>query len=186
MATIEIKGINDLNKVFRELGKGKGLAAIRKGILITGQEILTESQRNLTQNGQRVTNALFRSGKVSKTQSELAYEISYDANYAYYVEFGRKPGKGLNEEGIEQVAQWAIKKGLASRYSIKTRKRVSENRDTVHERARQIAFFISGRYKRRGRKGKPFLYPAFEAKKGNLFNNISKSFNEFVERIKVK
>lgn len=182
MPKVEIEGIDDLNKVLDELGRGRGMAAIRQGVFTTGQEVLTESQRNLNAQDQRVTGKLFRSGKVTKVPNEMEVDISYDSNYAYYVEFGRKAG---TPPPYAPIIEWVKKKGIADTYSIKTRRR-SAKTPKIMKRIVRIAIAIAKGIGKNGTKAKPFLYPALEAKKGNLYANINKSFNEFIDKLRVK
>lgn len=182
----EIIGSDRLYKKLQELGNGARLAALR-GVKSTCMEILADAKVRLTEGGHRVTSALFNSGKVLKSDEDKnAYEARFEADYAPFVEFGRRPGKGLNEEGIKNVAQWAIKKGILSAYSIKTRKKVKAGSKDIEQRARDFAIQVSKRYKRRGRKATPFLFPAFEAKKGNVDKNIGKELGRWIKELEAK
>lgn len=178
MANTEIKGLDDLNKVFSELGKGKGMEVINKGIHSTGQDILVESQKNLTAGGQRVTGKLFKSGKALRDGNET--QISYDADYAYYVEFGRKAGK---MPPLSDITEWVVKKGLADTFSIKTKNRTKRGK-AFDYKAMSIAFLIAKKIAKKGTKARPFLYPAFEKGRNNIFKNINREFQQYIDSIK--
>ena len=180
---VEIIGGEKLSKTLSELGYKAKLEALR-GVKATAMEVLADAGERLTKGGHRVTSKLFASGKVERSDEEKdAYEVSYSAEYATYVEFGRRPGKGLNNQGIENVAQWAKKKGILNTYNIKTRRKSKAGVKDIDQRARAFALWLSGRYKRRGRKGTPFLFPAFEAKKGNLGKNIGKQIAALIKEL---
>lgn len=182
MAATKITGKDDLFRVFDDLGKGKGLAVIRQGLYVAGQEVLTDSQRRLTSQGQRVTGKLFRSGKVSKIPSQMEVDISYDSNYAFYAEFGRKAG---TPPPYAPIMEWVKKKGIADTYSIKTKRRSKRTSQTL-DRIKGMSIAIAKNIGKKGTKGKPYLYPAFEAKKGNVYRNIATLYNEFINTIRVK
>ena len=99
------------------------------------------------------------------------------------MEFGRRPGTGLKNQGIENVAQWAKKKGILNTYNIKTRRKSKAGVKDIDQRARAFALWLSGRYKRRGGKGTLFLFPAFEAKKGNSGKNIGNQVAALVKEL---
>lgn len=179
-----ITGDREICEKLRVMGK-RGVVAAEKGVRITAIEILKDAKERLVKNGSRVTGKLFNSGKVTIDADDTNFtDVVFSGggdgytDYAEYVEFGRRAGKGLNEKGVEAVAQWAIKKGILHSYNIKTRRRSTAGTKDIQERARDFAIAYSGRLKKRGRKGTPFLFPAFEAKRNNLMTNIQKELQK--------
>lgn len=185
-SNFQVVGGKELQKVLNELGN-RGVQAAMAGIKTTCLEILGDAKDRLTSGGHRATSKLHNSGRVYKAKDEKdAYEVVFEAEYAPFVEFGRRPGKGLNEEGVEAVAEWAKKKGILHAYNVETHKKSRAGTKDLDERARQFALWVSGRYKKRGRKGTPFLSPAFEAKKGNVGKNIGREIAKLIKQLETK
>lgn len=177
---ITISGDKELLAEIRSYGQ-KGEAAARRGVRATAVDILADAKQRLKNGGHMVTSKLFNSGKVQVDPDDDKFiDVIFSGggdgytDYAEYVEFGRRAGKGLNEQGIEAVAQWAKQKGILHTYNIKTRKRSTTGTQDIDQRARDFAINLSKKYKRRGRKATPFLFPAFEAKRNSLKTNIEK------------
>lgn len=181
---ITISGEKELFAEIRNYGR-KGEAAARQGVRATAIEILADAKQRLKNGGHVVTSKLFNSGKVMvDPEDDRFIDVIFSGggdgyvDYAEYVELGRRAGKGLNDKGVEAVAQWAKKKGILHAYNIKTRKRSTAGTQDIDERARSFAIALSKRYKQRGRKATPFLFPAFEAKRNNLTANIEKELQK--------
>lgn len=181
---ITISGDKEAQDSIKQYGK-KAIIAVMRGVRATAIDILADAKQRLKNGGHIATSKLFNSGKVQlDPEDEKFVDVIFSGggdgytDYAEYVEFGRRAGKGLNEKGVEAVAQWAKKKGILHAYNIKTRKRSTAGAKDIDQRARDFAIWLSGRYKRRGRKATPFLFPAFQAKRSELKTNIEKELQK--------
>lgn len=181
-SNFEIIGSDRLYKKLDELGNGARLAALR-GVKATCMEILADAKVRLTEGGHRVTSALFNSGRVMKSDEDKnAYEASFDAKYATYVEFGRRPGK---RPPIDAIRQWIDKKHVLDTFSIKT-KRMNKRKSDYESRRNGLAFAIARSIGKKGTKAHPFLFPAFEAKKVNVEKNIGKELGRWIKELEAK
>lgn len=88
--------------------------------------------------------------------------LSQSQQYLFPVEFGRKPGKGINEIGQRAVARWAkLKLGIANEKSAKS-----------------FAYLLSEKYKREGRKPQPILDIKPESLEPILGGQLDTTFKE--------
>lgn len=182
MAKYDLKGEKELLQNIEKLGTD-GVQAIFNGFMITGVEILNDAKSTLDKNKQRVTGLLYNSGKVTKSQGgEQGVDISFDALYAYWVEYGRKAGK---MPPIEDIKQWIRKSGALDTFSIKTHMR-SNRGDEYEKQVENMAWAVAKSIAANGTKAHPFLFPAFEAKKGNVVRNIKSEYDKFIKSISLK
>lgn len=83
--------------------------------------------------------------------------LGQSAVYYPWVEFGRRPGSGISQEGQFAVARWAkLKLGLD------------------HKESQGFAYGLSERYRRFGRKAQPILKisPSGEPLPGGILDNL--------------
>lgn len=141
-----------------------------EGLYSVGMNVLADSQANLSRNESIATSKLINSGSV-KRQPDNSVDVIYDADYAFWVEKGRKSG---TPPPIKPILEWIKKKGIVDTYSIRTRKQTKRGADFL-KRATTLAFLIARSIGQNGTKAKPFLYPAFrknEAAMMRVLNNV--------------
>lgn len=178
MVKFEISGSKELQAKFRKLERSGQTAALR-GLKITALEVLNDAKERLSNGGQRVTAKLFNSGKVVASEEQNGYDVVFgdlgkEVSYAYFVEFGRRAGK---MPPVDYIREWVKKKGIADTYNIKTKKQANRGND-FDDRAMSVAFMIARSIAKKGTKARPFLFPALEAKKGNVIKNIEAELNK--------
>lgn len=180
-----IAGDKELQARLKEFGRDGTTAAMR-GVRVTALEILNNAKERLVQNGSRVTSKLFNSGKVVADDENANFvDVIFSgggdgySDYAEFVEFGRRAGR---MPPVEAITEWVRKKGIADTYSIKTQ-RQSKRDASFDNRAQNIAFAIARKIARQGTPAKPFLFPAFEAKKGNIITNIEKELDKLINKM---
>ncbi|MFI3249240.1 MAG: hypothetical protein R3Y39_08970 [Rikenellaceae bacterium] len=146
-------------RAFKSLRGTPAEAVFKKAVSATAISVLSDSQKNLKENGSQATGKAFSSGKVEPietTSSNITSGVSYDANYAYYIEFGRKAGRMPPTDEIEQ---WLQKKGLShSAYAV----------------AKSIA--------QKGTEAKPFLYPALKKNRNTMTKYFKQYYDEFIKQ----
>lgn len=179
-------GGKELSRKLDELGR-RGVQAALRGIQLTCLEILNDAKTRLSNGGQRVTGKLFNSGKVARAEEQDAYEIAFgspdkEVEYATYVEFGRRPGK---RPPIDAIKQWVDKKHLSDTYSIKDHSQSRRGKD-YEKRRDSVAWAVANSIAKKGTRAHPFLFPAFEAKKGNVGKNIGREIAKLIKELETK
>lgn len=176
----KIDGTPKLQQAFRRLPTIVLQAAMR-GLAKASIEILNDAKARLSEGGSRVTGLLFNSGKVTESEEESnAYDIGFDADYAAFVEFGRRPGK---MPPVDHIKEWVKKRHIADTYSIKTHRQIKRNED-FDKRAENIAWAIAKSIEKQGTKAHPFLFPAFEEKKGNAEKHIRSEIEKVLNQMR--
>lgn len=181
-SNFQVVGGKELSKKLDELGR-RGVQAAMAGIKTTCLEILADAKDRLTSGGHRATSELFNSGRVYKAKDEKdAYEVVFEAEYAPFVEFGRRPGK---RPPIDAIKQWVDKKHLSDTYSIKDHSQSRRGKD-YKKRRDSMAWAIANSIAKKGTQAHPFLFPAFEARKGNVGKNIGREIAKLIKQLETK
>lgn len=97
--------------------------------------------------------------------------------YAQAVEKGSRP----HWAPLQPLVEWVRIKRLAGSYLVKTRKRLG-SRMMQQQEDRQMARAVQVKIARSGVRERPFLLPAFEAKKEEVFHLIERGVDEMVRR----
>jgi hypothetical protein len=130
------------------------------------------------------------------------------SDYAAYVEFGTRKfaasyvstlppdwqsyaatfkGSGTGDyfEFLNAILDWVLRKGIANRYSVKTKKAIKiklggkgKKSLSDQDRLQQTAYAIALSIIRNGIKPHPFLYPAFEKNRILLIQRLEAVLNE--------
>jgi hypothetical protein len=171
--TLNIEGVKDVLKNF-----DKQSDAIKKdvfkAIIQTGEYGRDKAKQNLKSNDSVVTGVLRNSIKVNPLKRTMSVVVRADAEYAGFVEFGRKAGK---MPPVDDITEWVVKKGILDTYSIKTGKRSRRGAD-FNYRAMSVAFLIAKKIQYRGTKAKPFFYQAFEGIERITLNAIRRNIKK--------
>ena len=140
----------------------------------------------------------FLRNSITFEKQPLSVEIVVAANYAAYLEFGTRgfaaayvsslppdwqafaaqfKGKGGGDyyDFLNNILDWVMRKGIANRYSVKTKKAIKIKLGSGSEdenRLAEVAYAIALSILRKGIKPHPFLYPAIEKNKEILINNL--------------
>ena len=140
----------------------------------------------------------FLRNSITFEKQPLSVEIVVAANYAAYLEFGTRgfaaayvsslppdwqafaaqfKGKGGGDyyDFLNNILDWVMRKGIANRYSVKTKKAIKIKLGSGSEdenRLAEVAYATALSILRKGIKPHPFLYPAIEKNKEILINNL--------------
>lgn len=125
---------------------------------------------------------------ISYKVSGTSLEIIVATNYAAYIEFGTRKfaaaevaklpaewkdfaaqfkGKGGGDfyDFLNSILDWVIRKGIASRFSVKTKKKIPikiGSGSTDEQRLEETAYAIALSILRNGIRAQPYLFPAYE------------------------
>ena len=124
--------------------------------------IVAEAKIKLKDNGSIATGMLRNSGSV-RPQVDGTVDAGFYADYAYWVEYGRKAG-GMPP--VKLIAEWVRKRHITSDES----------------EIESIAFAIARNIAANGTKAKPFLTPSYEENKSRIDEIMQKAINEVTER----
>lgn len=188
--SLKIDGLNTtLNKI-RDLEKITQKEVVKE-LNTFGLKTVAEAKRLAPVDEGFLRNSI--ASEVTVSGNEIKCEVSVNADYAAYVEFGTKKfaaayvsslpadwqtyaatfkGKGRGgsfNDFVLKLVKWVSKKQIGVTYSVSSRRK---NRQTKDEKY-QIAYAIALKILREGIRQHPFLFPAY--------NNQSKAL---IERLK--
>ena len=131
------------------------------GLRDSAARIVAEAKIKLKDNGSIATGMLRNSGSV-RPQVDGTVDAGFYADYAYWVEYGRKAG-GMPP--VKLIAEWVRKRHITSDES----------------EIESIAFAIARNIAANGTKAKPFLTPSYEENKSRIDDIIQKAINEVTD-----
>ncbi len=121
-----------------------------------------------------------------------------NVNYAAYIEFGTRKfaaeyvptlpddwqkiarsksgSSGSTGNFFENIRAWVKRKGIVSRYSVKTKKEIKRYTDDDNKRLDAAAKAIMWHILKNGIKPHPFMYPAIYKNRGKLFKELKAIF----------
>jgi len=131
------------------------------GLKDSAARIVAVAKTRLKDNGSVATGMLRNSGSV-RPQVDGTVDAGFYADYAYWVEYGRKAG-GMPP--VKLIAEWVRKRHITSDES----------------EIESIAFAIARNIAANGTKAKPFLTPSYEENKSRIDEIMQKAINQVVE-----
>ena len=132
-----------------------------QGLKDSAARIVAGAKTNLKDNGSVATGMLRNSGSV-RPQVDGTVDAGFYAEYAYWVEYGRKAG-GMPP--VKLIAEWVRKRHITSDES----------------EIESIAFAIARNIAANGTKAKPFLTPSYEENKSRIDEIMQKAINQVIE-----
>lgn len=138
--------------------EGLVLSKAAQGLKESAARIVAEAKIKLKDNGSIATGMLRNSGSV-RPQVDGTVDAGFYADYAYWVEYGRKAG-GMPP--VKLIAEWVRKRHITSDES----------------EIESIAFAIARNIAANGTKAKPFLTPSYEENKSRIDEIMQKAINE--------
>lgn len=114
---------------------------------------------------------------VGRVGSSLKSEV-----YPQVMEFGRAPGTGVSEAGIEQLTRWVHVKRITGVYSVKTHARTG-NKRTQADEDRAMAFAIARAIKARGIKARGFMKAGFEKSQSKVDGYFIQALEGIVQEL---
>ena len=139
----------------------KVLFKAAQGLKESAARIVADAKKALKDNGSVATGMLRNSGSV-RPQVDGTVDAGFYAEYAYWVEYGRKAG-GMPP--VKLIAEWVRKRHISSDES----------------EIESIAFAIARNIAANGTKAKPFLTPSYEENKARIDEIMQKAINEVAE-----
>lgn len=183
---------DDIKKAIEgKISEKKLREACRNALGAMSESIVNDAKSNLRSQKAINTGSLVNSIYANPVGDDLKTEIVAGAPYASYIEFGTRKfaasyvaslpkdwqtlaaqykgkGGGTFEELVKNIAVWVGQKGIAGRYSVKTRKRLGDTATKEQENL-QAAYPIALKIVRNGISARPYLYPAY-VKNRNIFD----------------
>ena len=199
---VELKG---LKEVLKELDTDIIQDELNDELYKFGADVVRDAQQNLATHGNIDEGRL--TGSIAFAPLPNGVEIVANCVYAAYVEFGTrkyaaaevaklpaewkvyaatfkgKSGGGDYFDFLNAILDWVMRKGIASRYSVKTQRKVgidlvkpSKGKQGTEDRERleQTAYMIARNIMRNGSKAHPYLFPAFEKNRPLLLERLRK------------
>jgi len=132
-----------------------------QGLKESAARIVAVAKTRLRDNGSVATGMLRNSGSV-RPQVDGTVDAGFYAEYAYWVEYGRKAG-GMPP--VKLIAEWVRKRHISSDES----------------EIESIAFAIARNIAANGTKAKPFLTPSYEENKSRIDEIMQRAINQVIE-----
>jgi hypothetical protein len=139
----------------------KVLFKAAQGLKESAARIVADAKKALKDNGSVATGMLRNSGSV-RPQVDGTVDAGFYAEYAYWVEYGRKAG-GMPP--VKLIKEWVRKKHITS------------NEKEIDS----MAFAIAKNIAANGTKAKPFLTPSYEENKARIDELMQKAINEVTD-----
>jgi len=136
----------------------KVLFKAAQGLKESAARIVAGAKTRLRDNGSVATGMLRNSGSV-RPQADGTVDAGFYAEYAYWVEYGRKAG-GMPP--VKLIAEWVRKRHISSDES----------------EIESIAFAIARNIAANGTRAKPFLTPSYEENKSRIDEIMQRAINE--------
>lgn len=137
-----------------------------QGLKESAARIVAGAKTHLKDNGSVATGMLRNSGSV-RPQVDGTVDAGFYAEYAYWVEYGRKAG-GMPP--VKLIKEWVRKKHITS------------NEKEIDS----MAFAIAKNIAANGTKAKPFLTPSYEENKSRIDELMQKAINEVTDNFNGK
>ena len=134
------------------------LSKANQELKISAARIVARAKEIIRDNGSIATGMLRNSGSV-RPQVDGTVDAGFYAEYAYWVEYGRKAG-GMPP--VKLIKEWVRKKHLSG-----------DEREID-----SMAFAIAKNIAANGTKAKPFLTPSYEENKARIDEIMQKAINE--------
>lgn len=183
---------DDIKKAIEgRISKEKLIEACKNALGELAENVVNDAKSNLRSQKAINTGALVNSIYAEPVTEQLTLNIVAGAPYASYIEFGTRKfaaeyvaslpkdwqtlasqykgkGGGTFEELVKNIAVWVGQKGIAGRYSVKTKKRLGDT-PTKEQENMAAAYPIALKIVRNGIRARPYLYPAY-VKNRNIFD----------------
>lgn len=165
--TIQVKGMDKLQKVFSDLPK-QVQAGIENEMRATGLSWVAAAKADAPVDRGRLKQS------ISFLVNNLSLAILAQSEEAAYMEFGTKThykapailgsypaefkgSSGSTGDPIQALTAWVKRKGLAANFSVSTRRRTSRSQSEARLE-RTIAYLIWRKIRKEGVKPQPFLF----------------------------
>lgn len=154
--------------------KKEVLAASLDGLKAFGMRIVAKAQMILRDNKNIATGLLRNSGR-TVVQPDNTVDAGFYANYAAYVEYGRKAG-GMPP--VDDIYAWIRKKRI--------RPTKGDIKGDIDRQQRSLAWAIAKYIKEHGTRPHPFLKPAYDEYRTQIGQFMQRIIDQTVEQFKPK
>lgn len=175
-ASMKALGINF--KRFRE----HVLRASHDGLVSFGMQIVAKAKDLLQANDSIASGFLRNSGRTVE-QSDGTVDAGFYANYAEFVEYGRKAG-GMPP--VDDIYQWVKRKHRRSKKNSALTAAAVFSGKNEDQLARSAAWAIAVWIKKHGTHAHPFLKPAYEQYRWRINRYMEAQVDKAVEQFKPK
>ena len=191
--TFQVKGLDNVLKRLQQFPKEvqeNALSAIESNVQVISREQKRRAPvgvsggggglRGLTSfdlvNGSYILFSNARYAPFIEFGTRGKFRLQYSETAAYASQFKGKGGGGSYEEFIRLLTAWVRKKGLAGRYSVKTKRRLGSKaqRQSEDEKlARFLAFYIT----KNGIRPQPFFFAPFFERRPQILKDVKAAIN---------
>ena len=189
--TFQIQGIERLQAKIKALPKDLQEEVVGE-IQAWGNEVNSEQIGLISQQNIQDLGGLQQNTKAMHTPNGV--ELISNVYYAPFIEFGTRTkvsvppelssyamqfkGKKRGDyyDFLNNILDWVKRKGIAARYSVKTRKQTNSKADK--ERLIQVAQLIANSILRYGISPRPYFFPPYLRKRKNLLTRIKKVISD--------
>jgi HK97 gp10 family phage protein len=189
--SFQVQGLDKLIKVFDQLPKTvqKELSA---ELGFTAKEIRDGAKKDAPTDEARLKQSI-----TVTEPNNLTFEVVAQTSYAGYLEFGTKtyvsvpaglenvagqlkgPSEGQGSP-IAAIQAWVKRKGIAGRFSVKTKRRLG-NKATKEEEDKKAAYIIWQKIRKYGIKPRPYFFKQMEPAEGRLRKRLAAIINDLVQ-----
>lgn len=190
---------NDIQKALKGIISPEKLKdSCIKAVGKVAESVVNDAKANLRNEKAINTGALVNSIYAEPVTENLTLNIVAGAPYASYIEFGTRKfaasyvaslptewkqlaaqykgkGGGTFDDLLVAITKWVAEKGIAGRYSVKTKKRLG-SKSTKEQENLEAAYPIALKIARNGIRARPYLYPAFVKNRNIFAQEIAKIF----------
>jgi HK97 gp10 family phage protein len=186
-ASIEIKGLEGLKKKLRAIPEN----VTRE--VDADMQVIADAFVNRAQADAPVDRGQIKNYITANKEGVMNYEIVSGAPYSAYIEFGTKSrfkaipgidsskfkgkGSGSYYDFLKAILEWVERKGIASRFSVKTRKKLKHTK-ADNERILQAAEAIAFSIMKHGVNAHPFFFKQLPIAR----SEAQRSFRESVKK----
>jgi hypothetical protein len=175
-ASLKALGINF--KRFRE----HVLRSAHDGLVSFGMQIVAKA-KDLLQANDSIASGLLRNSGRTVEQPDGTVDAGFYANYAEFVEYGRKAG-GMPP--VDDLYQWVKRKHRRSKKNSALTAAAAFTGKNEDQLARSAAWAIATDIKKRGTKAHPFLKPAYEQYRWKINKFMQAQVDKAVAAFKAK
>jgi HK97 gp10 family phage protein len=186
-ASIEIKGLEGLKKKLGSIPQSV-ITEVDSDMSVIANEFVDRAVADAPNDRGQIKNFI-----TAKKEGVMNYEVVSAAPYSAYMEFGTKSrfraipgidsskfkGKGRGDyyDFLKAILEWVERKGIASRFSVQTRKKLKHTK-ADNERILQTAEAIAFSIIRKGVNPHPFFFKQLTIAKADA----KRSFKESVKK----
>jgi hypothetical protein len=182
---VQIQGLEKLFALMADLPK-----RVQKALLVefreTAREIANNAKKQAPVDTRRLANSI---SEKPLSGEQFGYEDVVQNSYAAYMEFGTKGNtrvpaglesyaaqfkgrSGATGDPLKALEEWVKRKGIAGRFSTKTRRRLG-NTVSKEKENKRVAYLIWRKIMREGVKAKPFFFKQMAPAEAKLKQRIA-------------